>query len=663
MGTSSPAYGSAHRVRVVALVGLLVLVGALIATSHARAANPETLWATNLGSPTAGETSDASDVAALPDGSRIMVGSFSGTLTLGSTTLTSPDATGRMFVAKFDANGNAAWATQAQGTGLSEAQGVAVLPDGSAIITGLFRNTVVFGSTSLTAVGASDVVIAKLDPNGAFVWAIGAGGPAEDEGNSVATFADGSSVISGEFKTSITFGATTLISTNGFLNGFAVRLDANGTPTWATKMSSSGPAENNVYAKGIAPLSGGATMVTGGFSGTTTFGSLPPLTAEGASDAYVARLSAAGAVEWVARAGGSGRDGGEGISTLADGSAIVTGSFENTAAFPGTTALTSTGTTNGFVAKIKPDGTFSWATRIVADRAIAGSVSTRRDGTSVITGTYSGTATLGSTTLPEATGTSTLIARIGADGAFSWAVALVTDGSQSFGRASYLPDGSIVAVGFFQGNATFGSTAFNGEAMLPRAWTIGLLTTPEAPTGVRVTRGTREITVSWTAVPGSRVSGYRVATSPGKRTCEATGAETSCVVKRLTGGKAYRFTVQAINAAAMSIASRQSTQIRPAPNASVRIESMSGRRGRITARVRVNTAGPVVLRARDGSKTVCLARARATGPGTIRLACRANAATRRQLWAGPVRLQVSVTLAPPAALKSVVTRSVLLYRG
>ena len=77
----------------------------------------------------------------------------------------------------------------------------------------------------------------------------------------------------------------------------------------------------------------------------------------------------------------------------------------------------------------------------------------------------------------------------------------------------------------------------------------------------------------------------------------------------------------------------------------------------------MNTAGPVVLRGRDGKRTVCLARRRAKGPGTIRLVCRANAPTRRQLLAGPLRIQATVTLAPPAALKKTASRSILLYRG
>jgi hypothetical protein len=58
-----------------------------------------------------------------------------------------------VFVAKLDASGDYEWATQAGGTGSEEARGVSVLADGSSIVTGLFEGTATFGSTTLTSAG------------------------------------------------------------------------------------------------------------------------------------------------------------------------------------------------------------------------------------------------------------------------------------------------------------------------------------------------------------------------------------------------------------------------------------------------------------------------------------------------------------------------------
>jgi hypothetical protein len=63
--------------------------------------------------------------------------------------------------------------------------------------------------------------------------------------------------------------------------------------------------------------------------------------------------------------------------------------------------------------------------------------------------------------------------------------------------------------------------------------------------------------VSWTAPAndgGKPITGYVVTSSPGKKSCSTTGKQ-ACVVKGLTGGKAYSFTVKATNAIGTSKAS------------------------------------------------------------------------------------------------------------
>ena len=60
------------------------------------------------------------------------------------------------------------WATQA-GAGSTSADGgsaVSTLSDGSAIVTGYFRGTATFGSTTLTSAGSYDAFVAKIDASG-----------------------------------------------------------------------------------------------------------------------------------------------------------------------------------------------------------------------------------------------------------------------------------------------------------------------------------------------------------------------------------------------------------------------------------------------------------------------------------------------------------------
>ncbi len=85
------------------------------------------------------------DVAALPDGTTWVTGAFGGSATFGSgeaneTILTAVHGHD-VFVARYAANGTLQWANRAGGTSWEKAPGVAVSPDGTAVVTGDFLGT------------------------------------------------------------------------------------------------------------------------------------------------------------------------------------------------------------------------------------------------------------------------------------------------------------------------------------------------------------------------------------------------------------------------------------------------------------------------------------------------------------------------------------------
>ncbi len=61
-----------------------------------------------------------------------------------------------------------AWATKAGGTGTDSASGVSARANGSSIITGFFMGTATFGTTTLTSAGSSDTFTAKVKANGTY---------------------------------------------------------------------------------------------------------------------------------------------------------------------------------------------------------------------------------------------------------------------------------------------------------------------------------------------------------------------------------------------------------------------------------------------------------------------------------------------------------------
>jgi hypothetical protein len=111
------------------------------------------------------------------------------------------------FLARFRADGSLAFARRAGGVQDDEGLGVAALPDGSALVTGSFAVAADFGEgpsqTTLTVVENprnnlhSDVFLARYDAAGNLSFARSAGGGGQDAGHGIAASPDGSAVITG----------------------------------------------------------------------------------------------------------------------------------------------------------------------------------------------------------------------------------------------------------------------------------------------------------------------------------------------------------------------------------------------------------------------------------------------------------------------------------
>ncbi|MGB0656045.1 MAG: beta strand repeat-containing protein, partial [Pirellulales bacterium] len=400
-------------------------------------ADGEYEWVTQAGTEQGGF---GKGVSVLEDGSSIVVGYFKGTATFGNTTLTS-DGGFDVFVAKLDANGVYQWATRAGGTEYCWAWAISVLEDGSSIVTGHFKGTAAFGETTLISDGSDDVFVAKLDANGVYQWATRAPGNSYASGSGVVSvLTDGSSIVTGAFQGSATFGNTTLVS-GGYGDVFVAKLNANGEYQWAAQ--GVGPKYN--MAESVSVLADGSSIVvTGYFTDTVTFGNTT-LTSAGESerDVFIAKLNANGEYQWARRAGApESTDNGHSVSVLADGSSIVAGVFALNATF-GNTTLTSYGDFDVFVAKLDADGEYEWVTQAGGTRADSGyGVSVLEDGSSIVTGYFFGDATFGSTTLTSAGSKDVFIAKLDADGSFAGAV---------------IPDDADLTINT-QADTTFGGT-------------------------------------------------------------------------------------------------------------------------------------------------------------------------------------------------------------
>ena len=342
---------------------LLLLAGT---AAHAQA------WQTVVATSGTG-SSNVTATAADASGNVYLAGTFAGTVSFGSTTLTARSATvSDLFVAKWSAEGGFAWVQQAGGAGADQPTAVAISGP-SVYVTGFFNGpTSSFGSSMLTntsAASTNDVFLAKLTDGGTtgtFNWAQQAGGFNNDQANVLAV--SGSSVYVGGMFESTTFvlGGSKLPNT-GVRNGFVAKFADAGTTSsmvWVQRLG--GAASDEVY--GLA-VSGSSVYAAGYFrSATIGLGSttLTNAGAVGTSDVFVAKLTDAGpssAFTWAQRAGGTADDLVRGL-VINGPNVYVAGYFYGSASGFGNTTLVSAGDRDPYVAKLidaGSSGSFAWA--------------------------------------------------------------------------------------------------------------------------------------------------------------------------------------------------------------------------------------------------------------------------------------------------------------
>ena len=173
------------------------------------------LWANQAG----GTNCDYGHGIAVDDnGNSYIIGNFLESANFGITTLTSSGYYD-IFVAKLDINGNWLWAKQAGGTSYDFGNSIAVDTNRNVYVTGFFySSSCSFGTITLINSSSEyiDIFVAKLDINGNWLWAKQAGGTSDDCGYGITVDVNGNSYITGIFRGSATFGTTTLTSSGDF---------------------------------------------------------------------------------------------------------------------------------------------------------------------------------------------------------------------------------------------------------------------------------------------------------------------------------------------------------------------------------------------------------------------------------------------------------------
>ena len=190
------------------------------------------------------------------------------------------------------------------------------------------------------------------------------GGAGDDTGAGIAVDSDGNAYVLGKTESNQSTFPVTVgpdLTIGGDLDAFVAKVRADGTGLVYCGYIGGSDTE---LGQTIAVDSGGNAYVTGETSSDeTTFPVTggPDLTHNGGNDAFVAKVRPDGAgLVYCGYIGGSGSDGSYGIAVDSAGNAYVTGvTTSNQSTFPETVGpdLTFGGPNDGFVAKVRADGT------------------------------------------------------------------------------------------------------------------------------------------------------------------------------------------------------------------------------------------------------------------------------------------------------------------
>ncbi len=177
-------------------------------------------------------------------GNLYMTGSFCGTSTFGTFSLTSYGLND-VFLAKFNNAGSLVGVVQAGGSDTDYGTDLGLDSAGNVFLTGCFSGNATFGTTTMTSSGWTDIFVGRVNTEGFLTGVVRAGGTGFDYGHSIAVDDNGDCYVAGVFEGISGFGANTLTS-RGFNDIFASKLDGAGNWLWVQQAG--GTANDYSYA-------------------------------------------------------------------------------------------------------------------------------------------------------------------------------------------------------------------------------------------------------------------------------------------------------------------------------------------------------------------------------------------------------------------------------
>ena len=344
----------------------------------------------------------------------------------------------------------------AHAPGHLQVNGIAPQRDAGSLLVGYHYGAASFGSIPPVDGRASEVgFLAKLDADAVWTWMVDLEAGGASSIDAVAPLKGGAAVVVGTFREVLDLDPVASFTSAGDAS-FVAALDGDGRWLWAALMDAH--ASSGVEAVAVAVAPDGDVVVAGTLYGTVRFGDtvVSPTTAY---DAFVARLAPGGVWHWVASAGADGITIPASLTLAPDGAAVIAGRTRASQPVATLPATGNAGLDDAFVATLDADGaTWRWVRTFGGpshDRVEDVAVA---DGSIIAVGSYDGTVTfgpLGARPPPFPSTPTAYLLRLSLHGAWERVEIVGTSGGAGFDRVVPRPGGGTVLAGWAGGEVVF----------------------------------------------------------------------------------------------------------------------------------------------------------------------------------------------------------------
>ncbi len=391
-----------------------------------------------------------------------------------------------IFITKYDQNGNYQWTINIGGSLDDRGFDLKADANGNIYVIGYIQGTVFVdplnpGETR-TSNGGRDILVAKYDQNGAFLFAHTFGSATHDEGYGIDVDASGNIAITGMFTATADFDpgvGTAFITSNGNYDVIVAKYSATMTYQWGFNLG--GPGVGIDIGEEVKMDLAGNVYVTGSYKNTVDFdpgtGTASVPSNNNSYDFFVAKYDPLGNYQWAKGIGGSSTERAYALDLASNGDIVVAGYMAGVVDFDpsaGNLFVTSQGSSDGFLASYDGTGNLNWAFNLgsSAGNDYAYDLEVDASDNSYVTGVFTGACDFDpgatSNNLISSGSEDVYISKYDVNGnnlyAFSFGGSISDYG---YGIDAALSSGTVHATGYFRGVVDFdpgsGTTSYTAQ--------------------------------------------------------------------------------------------------------------------------------------------------------------------------------------------------------